>query len=164
MCGKTLEPWVPEFSMLIALFSSLFLTAQAIPTVPVANAATPATMVNTLAVKRDWTLTDNDFCRSRAAVNTQSVYPRTPTSKLKYIKTYSFKAKSAAANERLMLDYTNAGFQVPFPWQEGQWLARQYTAQMTPKYTYLVEMQDRPKDPGAYSVVANVCMTVYGLR
>ena len=51
-----------------------------------------------------------------------------------------------------------------FPWQEGKWLARQYVAEQTPRYTYLLEMQDRPKAPNAFSTVASVCLTVYGIR
>ena len=150
--------------MLTTLLSAFLLPAQAVPVIPVANAATPATLVNGLAVKRDWTLEENEFCRARATDNAFNAYPRSPLAKVKYIKTFSFRAKSSASNERVMLDYTSAGFQVPFPWQEGKWLARQYTAQQTPKYTYLLEMQDRPKAPNEYSTVASVCVTVYGIR
>lgn len=150
--------------MLNSLLASFLLTAQAVPVIPVANASTPASLVNGLAVKRDWTLEENEFCKARAAQNAFNSYPRSPLSKVKYIKTFSFRAKSSIGNERLMLDYTNAGFQVPFPWQEGQWLARQYTAEQTPKYTYLVEMQDRPKQPNDFSTKASVCVTVYGIR
>lgn len=150
--------------MLSALLSSLLLTAQAVPVVPVANGATPTTMVNALAVKRNWTLVENDFCRNRAGANALNAYPKSPKAKLKYIKTFSFKGTSGASTERSLLDYTNAGFQVPFPWMDGQWLARQYTSQLTPRYTYLVELQDRPKEPNAYYVQSNVCVTVYGIR
>lgn len=150
--------------MLTSFLSAFLLTAQAVPVVPVANAATPTSMVNNLAVKRDWTLEENEFCRSRAADNALKAYPRVPGAKLKYIKTFSFRSRTTVSNERIMLDYTNAGLQVPFPWQEGQWTARQYSSQMTPKYTYLLEMQDRAKAPNAYSSVASVCVTVFGIR
>lgn len=83
---------------------------------------------------------------------------------MKYVKTFSFRTHSTASNERSILEYTNVGFQVPFPWSEGQWLSRQYTAEMTPRYTYVLELQDRPKEPNAYSTVASACMTVFGIR
>lgn len=150
--------------MFASLLSAFLLPAQAVPVVPVSNVATPATLVNGLAVKRDWTAEDNDFCKARAAENALNAYPRSPLAKVKHIKTFSFRSRSSASNERTMLDYTSAGFQVPFPWQEGKWLARQYTAQQTPKYTYLLEMQDRPKAPNEYSTLASVCVTVYGIR
>lgn len=138
--------------------------ALATPAIPVTNAHTPATLVNSLAVKRNWTLEESAFCKERAAAQASIAYPKRATSKFKYIKTFSFRTPSAASNERVMLDYTNAGFQVPFPWQDGQWLSRQYTADATPRYTYLLEMQDRPRAAGTYSTVASACMTVFGLR
>lgn len=120
--------------------------------------------MSTLAVKRDWTLEDNGFCRQRAVAAASIAFPQKAGSKFKYIKTFSFRTRSAASHERIMLDYTNAGFQVPFPWQDGQWLSRQYTSQATPKHTYLLEMQDQPKAQGTYTTVASACMTVFGLR
>lgn len=149
-----------RFLLALALSSA----ALATPVVPVPNAHTPATLVNSRAVKRNWTLEGSDFCRARAAANASIAYPRKLTSKLKLIRTFNFRTQSTVSNERAILDFTSAGFQVPFPWQEGQWLSRQYTAEATPRYTYLLELQDRPKAPGAYSTVASACMTVFGLR
>lgn len=147
------------------LLSMVSMLAQAVPMAPVANAATPTSMVYALAVKREWTLQDSEFCKNRAAANAYNAFPRSPQAKLKFIKTFAFRSKVAIAGERTMLDYgPNVGFQVPFPWNEGQWLARQYTAQMTPRYTYLLETQDRPREANAYSTVASVCVTVFGIR
>ncbi|KQR37705.1 hypothetical protein [Deinococcus sp. Leaf326] len=150
--------------MLTSFLSVFLLTGQAVPVVPVANQATPATLVNALAVKRDWTLDDNEFCKARAEANSRLGFPRTTGSKVKYVKTFSFRTRTSASLERSALEYTNAGFQVPFPWSEGQWLSRQYTAQMTPRYTYVLDLQDRPKEPNAYSTVASACVTVFGIR
>ena len=150
-----------RFTLLLALVSTAL--AQS-PAVPVANGHTPSTLVNSLAVKRDWTLQDSSFCQSRAAENASIALPTKVNSKFKFIRTFAFRAKTNVSNERAMLDYTNAGFQVPFPWQEGQWMARQYTSEFTRGYTYLLEMQDRPKEPGAFGQVASVCVTVLGLR
>lgn len=149
-----------RFLLALALSS----TAIGTPVLPVPNAHTPGTLVNGLAVKRNWTVEDSAFCRARAAANASIAYPRKPTSKFKLIAAFSFRTQSTASSERLMLDYTGAGFQVPFPWQDGQWLSRQYTAEATPRYTYLLELQDRPRAPGTYSTVASACMTIFGLR
>ncbi|MFB9992095.1 hypothetical protein ACFFLM_09000 [Deinococcus oregonensis] len=150
--------------MSFLLASLLSLTAQVTPTISVANAHTPGTLVNSLAVKRNWTLEDNVFCRNRAASNATIAYPQKPTSKLKLIKTFGFRGTSSASLERTVLDYTTTGFQMPFPWQEGQWLSRQYTAQSTPHFTYLLEMQDRPREEGTYGTASNICITVFGIR
>lgn len=150
--------------MSFLLASLLSLTAQVTPTISVANAHTPSTLVNSLAVKRNWTLDDNIFCRNRAASNATIAYPQKPMSKLKFIKTFGFRGTVSASLERSMLDITNTGFQLPFPWHEGQWLDRQYTSQSTPRFTYLLEMQDRPKEQGSYSTLSNVCITVFGVR
>ncbi|MVN86271.1 hypothetical protein GO986_05785 [Deinococcus sp. HMF7620] len=151
--------------MFSVLLSSLLLTAQAVPVAPVANAATPTSIVNSLAVKRNWTGQDSEFCKARAAQNAYNNYPRAPLAKLKFIKTFAFRGTTNASSERTYLDvFNNGGFQTPFPWQEGQWLARQYTAQPTPRYTYLLELQDRPKEPNRFSTEASVCITVFGIR
>lgn len=153
-----------EKLVLTTFLSVLLLPAQAVPVVPVSNAATPATQVNALAVKREWTLEENEFCKARAAENALNAYPRSPLAKVKYIKTFSFRGKSAISTERMYLDNFNFGFQSPFPWQEGKWLARQYVAELTPKYTYLMEMVNRPLQPGEYTTRSSVCVTVYGIR
>ncbi|UQN07939.1 hypothetical protein [Deinococcus sp. QL22] len=150
--------------MSFVLASLLSLTAQVTPTISVGNAHTPSTLVNSLAVKRNWTLEDNVFCRNRAASNATIAYPQKPTSKLKFIKTFGFRGTVNASLERSVLDITNVGFQVPFPWNDGQWLSRQYTAQSTPRFTYLLEMQDRPRQEGTYSTLSSVCITVFGVR
>lgn len=155
---------VLEGSMRLLPVFALLSVAGAVAPLPVSNAHTPGTLVNSLAVKRNWTLENSDFCRARAAANAAVAAPQKPTSKFKYIKTFSFRTQSTASNERTLLDFTSAGFQVPFPWQDGQWLSRQYSSDATPKYAYLLELQDRPKAQGQYSTLASACMTVFGLR
>lgn len=107
-------------SMSSLLLSTLSLLAQAVPLAPVANAATPTSLVYTLAVKREWTLQDSEFCQNRAAAKAFSACPRSPWARLKLIETFAFRSQQAIAGEGTMLDYgTSAGLQVPFPWTEG---------------------------------------------
>ena len=149
----------------MSLLPLLFLTAQVVPVVPVANASTPASVVNELAMKRDWTVEDSPFCKARAEANSMASFPRTLNSKVKYVKTFSYRIKNNATSERNFLEVFGTGKLAPsFPWNDGQWLARQYAAQGTPGYAYLMELQDRPKEPNAYSTVASACVTVFGLR
>ena len=150
--------------MSATLLFSLLMPAQATPVLQVAHASTPASLTNALAVRREWTMQEDGFCKARAAANAYNAYPRSPLAKVKYVKTFSFRGKDISSERSWLDTFGILGFQSPFPWQEGQWLARQLTSAQTPQDTYLLEMQDRARQPGEYSTRSSICLTVYGIR
>ncbi|SMB85634.1 hypothetical protein [Deinococcus hopiensis] len=123
---------MPARHALTALLPLLLASATAQVSIPVANAHTPATLVNALAVKRNWTVEQSEFCKARAAANAAIAYPKKANSKFKFITTYAFRASSDAKGERSLLDFYGTDFQTPFPWQDGQWLSRQYSYDALP--------------------------------
>ncbi|AFZ67047.1 hypothetical protein [Deinococcus peraridilitoris] len=146
---------------LLTLACSLCLSATAQPVAPPPTAHTPSTLVYGLAVKRNWTEQSTPFCTSRAASNISVSYPKAPKAAYRHVRTFGFTSRNSPTTERTMLDYTPAGFQVPYPWQVGQWMSRQYAAEATPGYAYLLEVQERA-DVGSGG--ANICMTVFSQR